>query len=402
MPEFTRQELYDLVWSEPIKTLAARFDISDVGLAKTCHKANVPVPERGHWAKLKAGKPVFKAKLPPRGIGEPEIVRVAEKGYAQHWAYKPQALDEPEPVEPSFPDDMPEILARVQSLVGKVTVPKQLDKPHPAIAKLLEADAARARAMAASTYFWDKPIFETPFEKRRLRILNALFLSLQRAGAKPSQSNKEGRDLGVAVGSQHFSLILDRVGAPRDHRNVTSRVGQGSDIMELGIPNGSDNKSFRVVWRDQSDNPLEKQLSEIVVDLIVEGERQYRRSAVDRYKWTVERRHELREEAKRRKEALDRANEEQRIRREKERVQGLLRQAEELRKATDIRNFIGTIKSSSHGSPIDPSLLDQWIVWASAEADRIDPVKNGELIAHMNDMRREPEPITDANFKFRG
>jgi hypothetical protein len=51
MPEFTRQELYDLVWSEPIKTLAARFDISDVGLAKTCHKENVPVPEGGHWAK---------------------------------------------------------------------------------------------------------------------------------------------------------------------------------------------------------------------------------------------------------------------------------------------------------------------------------------------------------------
>jgi hypothetical protein len=310
MPEFTRQELYDLVWSEPMKTLAARFDISDVGLAKTCQKANVPVPERGYWAKLKAGKPVFKAKLPPRGIGESNAVRVAEKGYAHHWAYAQETLDGPEPVEPSFPDDMLEILAKVQNLVGKVTVPRQLDKPHPAITKLLDADAARARALMASTYSWDKPLFETPFEKRRLRILNALLLSLQRAGAKPSLSGKEGRDIAVAVGSQHFSLILDRQGAPRDHRYVTSRMEHGSDIMELGIPNGSDNKSFRLVWRDQTENLLEKQLSEIVVQLVVEGERKYRQSALDRYKWSVERRHELREKAKRRKEALERANEE--------------------------------------------------------------------------------------------
>jgi hypothetical protein len=107
----------------------------------------------------------------------------------------------------------------------------------------------------------------------------------------------------------------------------------------------------------------------------------------------------LREKAKRRKEALERANEEQRVRREKERVQGLLRQAIDLRKATDIRNFIEAIKSQ--GGAIDPSLLDEWVTWASAEADRIDPIKNGHLIEHMNDTKREPEPITDADFKFR-
>jgi hypothetical protein len=102
----------------------------------------------------------------------------------------------------------------------------------------------------------------------------------------------------------------------------------GSDIMELGIPNGSDNKNFRLVWRDQTENLLEKQLSEIVAQLVVEGERKYRQSAPDRYKWSVERCHELREKAKRRKEALERANVEQRVRREKERVQGLQDEAE--------------------------------------------------------------------------
>lgn len=32
----TSQELYDLAWPEPMRTLTKRFDISDVALAKTC------------------------------------------------------------------------------------------------------------------------------------------------------------------------------------------------------------------------------------------------------------------------------------------------------------------------------------------------------------------------------
>ncbi|HEV7252670.1 MAG TPA: hypothetical protein VGN97_06180 [Mesorhizobium sp.] len=57
---FTRQELYDLVWSTPIATLAARFDVSDRGLAKTCARYQIPVPGRGYWAKLAAGEPATK------------------------------------------------------------------------------------------------------------------------------------------------------------------------------------------------------------------------------------------------------------------------------------------------------------------------------------------------------
>jgi hypothetical protein len=400
MPEFTREELYDLVWSEPIKTLATRFDISDVAFAKTCQKTDIPVPERGYWAKLKAGKPVFKAQLPPRGIGASGTVEVA-KGHPSHWAYNPITLDDPEPIKSVFPDDMLEILAKARVLVGKVTVPKHLDKFHPAVGKLLEADAVRIKAVSASKYVWDKPLFESIFEKRRLRILNALFLSLQRAGAKPSLSGKEGRDIGIVVGSQRFSLTLDRLGAPRDYRSVTARTERGSDIMELGIPAGSDGKSFRFVWRDQPGNSIERQMTEIVIELIVEGERQYRRSALDRYEWKLERRQQLREEAKRRQEALEKANHERRIRREKERVQGLLRQAVDFRKANDIRSFVETVKSSKHGGSIDSSVLDEWIAWASAEANRIDPTKNGQLLAHMNDTRREAELIDDADFEYR-
>jgi hypothetical protein len=60
----TRAELHAKVWSEPMVKIAKEFGISDRGLAKTCARLEVPVPPRGYWAKLQAGKPVSKFPLP--------------------------------------------------------------------------------------------------------------------------------------------------------------------------------------------------------------------------------------------------------------------------------------------------------------------------------------------------
>jgi hypothetical protein len=57
----TRQELYDLVWTEPARTVAAAYGVSDVWLKKVCAKADIPSPDRGYWAKLAAGKPVVRS-----------------------------------------------------------------------------------------------------------------------------------------------------------------------------------------------------------------------------------------------------------------------------------------------------------------------------------------------------
>jgi hypothetical protein len=59
----TRAELYPKVWSEPMVKIAREFGISDRGLAKTSKRLDVPVPPRGYWAKLQAGKEVSKLPL---------------------------------------------------------------------------------------------------------------------------------------------------------------------------------------------------------------------------------------------------------------------------------------------------------------------------------------------------
>jgi len=60
-----RETLYAEVWAEPVKVVAQRYGLSDVGLAKICKKLHIPIPSRGYWAKVKVGRVMKKVLLPP-------------------------------------------------------------------------------------------------------------------------------------------------------------------------------------------------------------------------------------------------------------------------------------------------------------------------------------------------
>lgn len=67
----TREELYRLVWSEPMIKIAERFEVSGSYLARICTLLNVPRPERGYWAKLAVGKAPPQRLLPEPCPGDP-------------------------------------------------------------------------------------------------------------------------------------------------------------------------------------------------------------------------------------------------------------------------------------------------------------------------------------------
>jgi hypothetical protein len=71
----SRKDLYELIWSEPTTTLAQRFGISDVGLAKVCRRSDIPAPPRGYWAKIAAGNSIPRPDLPERAdLGSRAII----------------------------------------------------------------------------------------------------------------------------------------------------------------------------------------------------------------------------------------------------------------------------------------------------------------------------------------
>ena len=71
--KLTRNELYDLVWAEPLSRLAKKYKISDNGLRKICKRMNIPIPAMGHWQKIQYGKRVVVTKLPAKYEGKDEI-----------------------------------------------------------------------------------------------------------------------------------------------------------------------------------------------------------------------------------------------------------------------------------------------------------------------------------------
>lgn len=276
---FTRQELYDLVWSEPMKKLAPRFSISDVALAKACRRADIPVPERGYWARLQAGKAIIKRPLAPRDLGMSDGVSIGEDPYESHAQLVSRILSEPIPPPPVFPEELSHVTERVRKIVRKVPAPHASHRLHPLVAKLLDEDDRRRKEREASSYPSPStaPLFDTPLGRRHLRILNAIFLALQRSGATPLVRDREGCDTAVEVGQQTVLFMIERVAErrPPSQRGIAADRKPRRERLRLVI--GSRESGSRgKFWEDSRDSKLEKHLTDIVVELLVTGEANYR------------------------------------------------------------------------------------------------------------------------------
>ena len=86
----SRDELYRLVWDEPMIRVAERFDVSGSYLARICEHLNVPRPARGYWAKLAVGKAPLKTPLPEPLPGDP-----------LQWSKEGQHETAPKPMAPA-------------------------------------------------------------------------------------------------------------------------------------------------------------------------------------------------------------------------------------------------------------------------------------------------------------
>ena len=66
LAQYNRTELYEKVWSQPMRVLALKCGVSDVYLARVCRLLRIPLPGLGYWAKKSVGKKTKKRPpLPP-------------------------------------------------------------------------------------------------------------------------------------------------------------------------------------------------------------------------------------------------------------------------------------------------------------------------------------------------
>jgi hypothetical protein len=370
---FTRQDLYDQVWSEPIRTVANRLGVSDVWLKKCCAKADIPVPHRGYWAKRHAGKPVVRAKLPLRAPGQPDSVQIGQESYRYWTPVDLEAeLAKPAPVPPIFDEPIEDLRERAVKMVGKAVYRRDLASPHPAIAKVLADDEARRRKGDGVPYRlrWSEPLFTSPFERRRLKVLSSLFQALAKVGVSPWISDDETRNIGLVVGAQRVAIRLDHPEAKPD-RDGRFRTREGfADVLRLAIASTSTDK----VWADTAGSALEAHLTEIAIEILVAGEAQLRANAQDDYARACQRRLEFEQKlAAQNAEAIRHARE-LAMRAERERRRNLLRMAAEHRKAEQIRGLIDQVVRIRGADPFQAEGVAKWAEWARQVADRTDPI----------------------------
>lgn len=389
----TREELYELVWSKPKTALAKEFGLSDVALGKTCAAARVPVPPRGYWAAHAAGKPVRRLPLSRRGLGESGSVEI---GRRTGWYY-----DEPIgelPPRPEFSEPLEVVIERARKQAGSAALPRSLANPHAHIARLLAEDEERRKQAETQRYPIHSPKFDTPAAKRRLRLINAIFVGLSRASCRPSCRGDEAEELLVVVGDQvvAFSVMPikrsrrnDRIFGPDDTKaRLPLRIAVTAPQEYSG--------SLTSEWKDSETKPLEDDLHEIVVHLLVFGELLYRAGTLRHYEWLAERKRS-RDEAER--AARERAEQERREalwRKEAERRDRLISDAQNWRRAAEIRAFVLAIRNHPEAAH-HPEKLERWVTWALSQADAMDVTCGplSRLLSGQDEMNsKAPDPAT--------
>jgi hypothetical protein len=362
-----RDELYGEVWSTPMKTLAAKYGISDVGLAKVCRKLMIPLPGRGYWAKKKAGQDVKQPSLPP--LKEKIVL------------HKPT----PAPPAPKLSDlGTPAELGIVEQLErasGEFEL-KRGSLSHPLI---VQARAAFKDAKVGNhEILWTR---ETSLDirvskdslDRALRIMAGLISIIENAGFSVSVEDRDRKQQTVAKiygEGIRFGLVekIDRIDvvAPPEG-GMLERVLKYGGKPVAAVPSGKLSITVWTSWgsdrRRWSDgkSPLEEQLSRIVAGLI-------RFALTDRAK----ERERAAEERERKRRTEEWAQLEATVKAEKSKVRALEEAAANWIRAEKVRSFVSAARTAAvqNDQRTEPgSPFADWITWAERQADRLDPLK---------------------------
>lgn len=341
----TREALYHRVWSEPMTVVAATLGLSDVGVAKACRRHDIPVPPRGYWAKKNAGIAVEQPPLPP---SDTKYVRFMSRAVRREREQDPEAI--PEPV---FPNDLAERRKIAAEKVGTVRLRDLRKTVHPGLAKVIAERAAR------ETPNWGvSPRAVQRWERRRHTLANSVILALEGAGAKVQVTDGYRLDCCAVVDGVEVYFALET-------QAVVSGLSseQADDMFAFKLRNDPGKGPSRKIWNERK-KPLEEQLTDVVVSLLVAAE-DNRREALRREQRKLEwdRQERIRRE-QRRREARQRA-----------RIEKLEADAAAYRRATDVRGLIAAARAEGDQS----EEAEAWYRWAEKYALSIDPIASGTL-----------------------
>jgi hypothetical protein len=194
-------------WSAPMRDLAAKLDLSDVGLKKLLTRCGVASPPQGYKNKIRAGKRVpALPKAPPRRPGELGRATVDARFKKVLSIAAPLASNGPF-ASALIPEELDELLAQELKAIGKASVPQTLDRPHKGLVQLLRQEQRRRDKNAEREWTFDEPTPQNTAIRIDKTILDAMdaWARRPRADAAPSKEVSQCcRASGIALFDQRF------------------------------------------------------------------------------------------------------------------------------------------------------------------------------------------------------
>jgi hypothetical protein len=361
----SRKDLYLQIWATPTSRLAARYGISDRGLAKICNRLYIPYPPRGYWAKKAAGKKVIQYRLPEPTENTPLEITIR-----------------PTPVSAQSPELSSEIagkLNQAREIAAQVVVPERLVKPHPIIAGWLADHERKKREAKQERDPWRRRFLQptefTDIDRRKHRILNTLLKLL------------EGQGFSIKVDQQHavhFEVLNERIDfqlrekQKQIRRPLTEEEKRWSFYSDKPWrqelkPSGILVFSIKTYltdgmtheWIDTPDTPIENRLPDIVAVLSLAAPI-----------LTERRRHREDAEKRRQEEEHRRYIEEQLRKQDRNRWRRFLELAEQHNEAENAKRFLATLENQAQ--PVEATIGDrsaaEWIAWAHEWIKTFDPL----------------------------
>jgi hypothetical protein len=360
-----------MVWSEPVSKLAWGYGLSDRGLGKICKRLEIPVPGRGYWQMKKKG---LQIPVPP--------LRPAKKlnatGAYIHRMSKPRMDGEQD-------HETCDLITAEKLPENKITVPPSLDSPHSLIAitqrsligaKVDDRGLKQLRARGCL----DIRVGQDSID-RAILIMDTLVKALATRGFDISVAKELPFSTSISVMDEVIQFALNE-DLNRTERKLT--VAQIKDkekhpwmysrqeydyspngILSLRIKD-DDSLNTRKTWSDGRRQRLEECLNLFVGGLIKAA------IAIKHLHAERERRELQWQEERRQRE------ESERIRREEEEKMKVLdREVASWQRSQQIRLYIDAVKKwgiQKYGEIKPDGKLQQWLTWATKQADRLDPL----------------------------
>ncbi len=384
-----RVTLYDEVWTDPVTVVATRYGLSDVGLAKICRSLAIPLPSRGYWAKVRAGRAMRRVPLPDlKGTGA--VVT---------------GLVKLPPEQAAIRESARKAVARLRKEIPPVPPPEEaMASPHPLVR------AASKRLHQRTGWPENTLLRSAPKEvlnlsstkdtlDRALSIADALIKALAMQGFELEVDIQRGvtQVKWLETGTRmEFSLTeyvrrSPHVITPAEER-ARKRYWERSrwdssasfphipshDLTPTGIMTIHVGRWPSKSWKDTPRTKLEQRLSEVTAGILALAQQTHAKEL---------------EEA-RRKEAHQRAVAHyefltKRRADESEKFKRLESQATNWERATMLRNYADAAERHATEAGGVSAEHATWLAWARAKADWLDPfVQVSDLILDAPEPKR--------------